>query len=90
MVDAAKSLDAYGYPGRPRTTIVLPGWWADDDGGGVVCREVCRHCGAYQVTDSWAQDMCDGEQGLTAVTYEEADAASLAWVGGRAAEEDGR
>lgn len=174
-----EGLDAYGYPGRPRTTVVLPEWWADDGncavettadhgreaaeayvaasdwepggwvtvrawrvgierdpdtgevsetredeeahkialpepapecerghehdwcspheilgglaenpgvwakGGGVVIREVCRHCGAYRVTDTWAQDMSDGKQGLTSVTYEEADEASREWVESR-------
>jgi hypothetical protein len=38
-------------------------------GGGVTMEEVCMHCGCGQNTDTWAQDPCDGEQGLTSVTY---------------------
>ena len=51
-------------------------------GGGVIIREVCAHCGRYRITDTWAQDRSTGEQGLRSVSYEEADAASLAWVEG--------
>lgn len=49
-------------------------------GGGVICREVCLHCGRYQVTDTWAQNRSNGTQGLTSVTYKDADEESLAWV----------
>lgn len=49
-------------------------------GGGVVMRSVCRHCGIYRVVDTWAQDPVDGEQGLTSVTYLEADDSSLEWL----------
>lgn len=38
-------------------------------GGGVVIHEVCRHCGCHKITDTWAQRMDTGEQGLTSVTY---------------------
>lgn len=55
-----------------------PGVWGH--GGGVVIREVCRHCGAYRETDTWAQDPGTGQQGLTSVSYEDADEASLAYV----------
>lgn len=55
-----------------------PGVWGN--GGGVICREVCAHCGVYQVTDTWAQRRDTGTQGHTTVTYEDADEASLAWV----------
>lgn len=55
-----------------------PGVWGN--GGGVILRRVCRHCGTYRVTDTWAQDPETGEQGLTSVSYEEADDDSLAWV----------
>lgn len=51
-------------------------------GGGVIIREVCRHCGQYRVTDTWAQDESTGEQGLTSVEYQDADDDSLAWVAG--------
>lgn len=50
------------------------------NGGGVVITEVCRHCGCYRITNTWAQDMSDGTQGLESVEYREADEASLAWV----------
>jgi hypothetical protein len=55
-----------------------PGVWTH--GAGVVYREVCRHCGTYRVTDTWAQDPETGEQGLEAVEYLPADELSLAWV----------
>ena len=50
------------------------------NGGGVVCTSVCRHCGAYQISDSWAQDPETGEQGLDSLEYRESDEASLAYV----------
>lgn len=50
------------------------------NGGGVIAREVCAHCGAYRVTDTWAQDPETGEQGLRSVSYEKPDGNSLAWV----------
>jgi hypothetical protein len=40
-------------------------------GGGVTIREVCLHCGCKKVTDTWAQDPTDGEQGLTSIDYTE-------------------
>jgi hypothetical protein len=46
-----------------------PGVWGS--GGGVVIHEVCVHCGAERVTDTWAQDHATGEQGLTSVSYTE-------------------
>jgi hypothetical protein len=61
-----------------------PGVWGK--GGGVLCREVCAYCGTYRVTDTWAQDPSTGIQGLTSVSYEDADDDALAWV--RADEED--
>lgn len=45
-----------------------PGVWGS--GGGVVIHEVCMHCGCERVTDTWAQDPVDGEQGLRSVEYE--------------------
>ena len=48
-------------------------------GGGVVITTVCRHCGKYQVVDTWAQDD-SGRQGLTETSYRDADEASLAWI----------
>lgn len=55
-----------------------PGVWAN--GGGVIIKEVCRHCGCYRETDTWAQDMTDGTQGHTAVTYRDSDDESLAYI----------
>lgn len=49
-------------------------------GGGVVCTEVCCHCGRYRISDSWAQDPETGEQGLASVEYRDADGRSLAYV----------
>ena len=42
-------------------------------GGGVIHTDVCIRCGVYRTTDLWAQDPQTGEQGLTSVSYEEAD-----------------
>jgi hypothetical protein len=39
-------------------------------GGGVIITECCMHCGCKRVTDTWAQDMSTGEQGLTSIAYE--------------------
>jgi len=61
-----------------------PGVWGH--GGGVVMTEVCRHCGCYRVTDTWAQRMDTGEQGLRSTKYREADDESLAWVARKDAE----
>ena len=49
-------------------------------GGGVVITEVCRHCAAYRVTDTWAQDPSTGEQGLRAIEYRDADDDSREWA----------
>lgn len=54
-------------------------------GGGVIQTEVCAHCGAYMVTDTWAQDPQTGEQGLRSIEYRPADEASEAWLERRAA-----
>lgn len=40
-------------------------------GGGVTMTEVCAHCGCRKVTDTWAQDPVDGQQGLRSVSYEQ-------------------
>lgn len=55
-----------------------PGVWGH--GGGVVIKEVCAHCGMYRITDTWAQDISTGEQGLESVEYEDADDASTEWI----------
>lgn len=55
-----------------------PGVWGN--GGGVLLKEVCAHCGTYRITDTWAQCPSTGEQGLHSTAYEDADECSLAWV----------
>lgn len=45
-------------------------------GGGVVIHEVCMICGCKKTTDTWAQDMSDGQQGLTSVSYSEGEYAN--------------
>lgn len=55
-----------------------PGVWGH--GGGLIMKKVCAHCGMYQVTDTWAQDRSNGKQGLTSVSYEDADDDSLEWL----------
>ncbi len=50
------------------------------NGGGVVMEDVCRHCGRYRVTNTWAQDPYTGEQGLESVSYRDPDEASKRWV----------
>ncbi len=46
-----------------------PGVWGN--GGGVIIKEVCMHCGCQRTTDTWAQNPETGEQGLESVSYEE-------------------
>jgi hypothetical protein len=53
-----------------------PGVWGN--GGGVCCSYVCRHCGMYRHTDTWADDGHGGR--YTSTSYDEADDDSLAWV----------
>jgi len=55
-----------------------PGVWGN--GGGVIIREVCAHCGMYRCTDTWAQNPSTGEQGLKSVSYADADEESLQWI----------
>lgn len=38
-------------------------------GGGVIITECCLRCGCQRTTDTWAQDMSTGEQGLESVSY---------------------
>lgn len=66
-----------------------PGVWGH--GGGVIIRRVCRHCGTYKVTDTWATNPSDGTP-MESVSYEDADDDSRAWVlrcAARAALKDG-
>lgn len=42
-------------------------------GGGVIVKEQCSHCKKLKITDTWAQDCSDGEQGLESVEYREAE-----------------
>lgn len=55
-----------------------PGVWGN--GGGVIIKSVCRHCGKYRIHDTWAQDPDTGEQGLESVEYRDADEASMEWL----------
>jgi hypothetical protein len=48
-----------------------PGVWGS--GGGVVIFECCMLCGCKKTTDTWAQNPCNGEQGLTSVEYAEGE-----------------
>lgn len=43
------------------------------NGGGVIVRERCAHCGMVQITNTWAQCPSNGVQGLRSVSYEHAD-----------------
>lgn len=54
-----------------------PGCWGH--GGGVVYHEVCMRCGLTRTTDTWAQRPDNGEQGLTAVSYD-ADKFRAEWA----------
>jgi len=49
-------------------------------GGGAVIHRVCKHCGIYRVTDTWAQDRETGEEGLRSVEYKHADDDSREWI----------
>lgn len=59
-----------------------PGVWGN--GGGVVIKEVCMHCGCMRVTNTWAQRPDNGQQGLRSVSHEPGafDADELAAVEG--------
>lgn len=58
-----------------------PGVWGH--GGGVTIQEVCMRCGCGNLTDTWAQNPSNGEQGLTSVTYTPDEYANeLARMGG--------
>lgn len=40
------------------------------NGGGVISHSVCLRCGCGRTIDTWAQDLTDGQQGLTSTSYE--------------------
>lgn len=76
-------IDGQEHDWREEHTVV--GGLADNPGvfghgGGVICKDVCAHCGAYRLTDSWAQNPETGEQGLDSVEYLDADDDSREWV----------
>lgn len=50
------------------------------NGGGVIQLEACSRCGRHRVTDTWATDPTDGEQGLVEVRYQPADERSQRWA----------
>lgn len=37
--------------------------------GGVIIQETCERCGVQRVTDTWAQDLATGTQGLRSISY---------------------
>jgi len=39
-------------------------------GGGAIINEVCVNCGTERITDTWAQNPCNGTQGYTTVQYD--------------------
>lgn len=49
-------------------------------GGGMIIREVCAHCGTYRERDTGARNPTTGEHGLGSVAYEDANEESLTWV----------
>ena len=49
-------------------------------GGGVIVHEVCRWCGLHRRTDTDATRRDNGQQGMTEVSYQPADAETRAWV----------
>ena len=53
-----------------------PGVWGN--AGGVIVTEVCAHCGAYKVTNTW--DQSEGPEPVTTIQYKEPDERSLEWV----------
>ena len=48
-----------------------PGVWGQ--GAGVIITTVCRHCGIYQIINTWDQRTNTGEQGLESTLYKPAD-----------------
>jgi hypothetical protein len=42
-------------------------------GGGAIIHEVCLHCAAKKITDTWAQNPATGQEGFESVSYEDPD-----------------
>jgi hypothetical protein len=55
-----------------------PGVWGN--GGGVIIKEVCCYCGKYKITNTWAQNPENGEQGLTSIEYDLPDDGTMEYV----------
>ncbi len=71
--DEPECIDDDGHDWRSPLALVggdpdNPGVWGH--GGGVVTRECCVRCGYGKVTDTWARDPVDGEEGLRSVSYD--------------------
>ncbi len=53
--------------------------WEEDEngvsghGGGVIVTSTCKHCKLHRTTDTWAQNMATGEQGLASVKYDDSE-----------------
>jgi hypothetical protein len=78
-------------PPEPRCTQEAHSWQQDyvhGHGPGVLVREYCCNCGAWRVTDTWAQRPDTGEQGLEKVCYEPADNRSMYLVAKSRVESD--
>ena len=49
-------------------------------GGGVIETELCLNCGKYRITDTFAYNPLNGEQGFTTIEYSDADRNSIAYL----------
>lgn len=63
-----------GQDHRWETPLSIVGGCEENPGlfghaGGVRIHEVCTRCGCGMLTDTWASDPSDGEEGLTGVRY---------------------
>lgn len=50
------------------------------NGGGVIIKEVCDHCGAYRVKNTWAQRPDNSAEGMKSIKYLKPDKASIDWI----------
>lgn len=69
------------HPDPPQCTAKRGHKWVPDDSeckenpgvfghvGGVIIYAHCKYCGCKKVTDTWAQNMSTGEQGLESICY---------------------